>query len=123
MIRVLVLDDVAAIGRAVQQCLREVAVVDPFVDPESAFVALRAGAVYDVLLCDMELGASTGADFERRIRDEFPALVPHLGFMSGGAVTVDAVRFLGAPGRVVIEKPFDLGALRGAISRLLGRDW
>lgn len=123
MIRILVLDDVPAIGRAVRHCLREFAVVDPFVDPDSALNALREGAAYDVLLCDMELGDTTGADFDRRVREEFPALVPCLGFMSGGAVNGDADRFLGVPGRVVVEKPFDVDTLRGAITRLLGRDW
>lgn len=123
MIRVLVIDDVSAIGRAVRTYLRAVADVVPVVHPDEALQLLRAGEQFDVVLCDMELGETTGADFDAVVRAEFPALHPHLGFLSGGAVNREAAAFLDAPGRVTIPKPFEHEELMGGIRRLLGRDW
>ncbi len=121
MIRVFVIDDVPLVGRAARQCLRDAAIVDLFTEGEEALEALRAGAVPDVILCDMFLGETDGADFERALDAEFPALSARLCFMSGGAVDQKSATFLSSPDRVVVEKPFGPASLLEAFTRVRAR--
>lgn len=121
MKRVLVVDDEPRVARSLRRQLAGEIDIHGLSDPHEALQHLRGDDAYDAVLCDMELGGSTGADFEAALRDAMPYLVERLIFISGGAVSAGARRFLTAPGRRRLEKPFELGALVDAINEVAAK--
>ena len=115
--RILVIDDQAAVGRSLKRFFAGEAEIDLDTDPREALARLAVDARYDLLLCDMEMGTMTGVEFEAALRAAHPELVDRLVFISGGPVGEAASAFLFAPGRRWVEKPFDPPRLREMITR------
>jgi PAS domain S-box-containing protein len=112
--RVLVVDDEPLVAKAVARMLQG---HDVTVAGDAAAVLRRvaAGERYDVLVCDLMMPDMSGAELHARLREAAPELARHTLFMTGGAFTADARRFLAETACPHLEKPFDAAALRSAI--------
>lgn len=104
--RVLVVDDEPLIGTTLRILLDEhdVKVVT---SGRAARELIAGGAEFDVVLCDLMLDDVSGMELARWIEETNPAMAERMVFMTGGAFTDDARRFLhGIPSARQLEKPF-----------------
>jgi DNA-binding response OmpR family regulator len=103
--RVLVVDDEPMIGATLRILLRDHDVSVCYGAEEAK--ALLAERPFDVVLLDLGLGASSGADLHRWIAAEHPDLVERVIVMSGGAIEPEDLRFFEAlPPERRLLKPF-----------------
>jgi CheY-like chemotaxis protein len=86
---------------------------------EEALARLDAGETFDAIVCDLVMPGASGMDVHLALRARHPALVRRVAFITGGAFTAAARAFLEQPGVVVLEKPFEGGALCAVVERLL----
>ena len=117
--RILVIDDVAAIGQTIALALAEhdVTVVSRASD---AFTLFASNQSFDVILCDLlmpELGGWAVAD---RLETEWPHLTAALVFMTGGAFTAESREFLERWPQRVLMKPFSVDELRATVTARMG---
>ncbi len=75
-------------------------------------------AGFDVVFCDLMMPEMTGMDLYAKLRDASPAAAAKMVFLTGGAFTEAAQRFLASSEIRTLTKPFDLGELRRAAFRL-----
>jgi len=117
-LRLLVIDDVAAIGRTIAAALSEhrVTVVS---HAREAFTLLAADAAFDVVLCDLLMPELGGRDVLERFKADWPHLVRNVIFMTGGAFTVESREFLERTQQRVLAKPFSIDDLRAAVTALI----
>ena len=71
---------------------------------------------FDVMLCDIMMPELNGMDLLQRVRAEAPELESRFVFMTGGAFSSSARRFLDEITNPVLEKPFDLRALDAVVA-------
>jgi signal transduction histidine kinase len=116
--RILVIDDVAILGRSIARMLREHDVT--FVArADDAFARLAANETFDVVLCDVQMPEIGGRGVFDRHRSEWPHLASKMIFMTGGAFTPESREFLEQSPQTVLTKPFSLDELRAAIRALM----
>ncbi|HSO38760.1 MAG TPA: response regulator [Labilithrix sp.] len=111
--RLMVIDDDAQLLRAIGRLLRAECEVVPLADADAALARLDGGERVDGILCDVNLGRTSGGEFYRTLCDRAPALASRTAFMTGGAASPS--------GREMIAKPFEGGALRDFVRGLLAR--
>jgi PAS domain S-box-containing protein len=114
--RVLVLDDDESINKTIDRVLRGEHEVMLERDPRRALQRLRAGEVFDVVLCDLMMPALSGSDFYETLRAERPDLARRVVFMTGGAISPRAEEFLATVSQPVVSKPFEIDELRRLIT-------
>ncbi len=114
--RVLVIDDDAKVGRAIQRMLGAEHDVETTVRASDALARLVAGDVYDVILCDVMMPEMTGMAFHAEVAKRDPALADAIIFMTGGAFTAAARSFLDEVPNQRVEKPFDRQHLRALVN-------
>jgi CheY-like chemotaxis protein len=112
--RILVIDDVPAIGRVVEVALpqHEVVVVSQASD---AFALFALAETFDVILCDVLMPELGGRDVIERVQRDWPHLASRIVFMTGGAFTAESRAFLGASPQPVLTKPFTIDELQTAV--------
>lgn len=117
---VLVVEDTPSFATMLAQVLSLQHDVVVMTTVEAAKAALTDGTSrFDVVLCDMTLGDGTGVDvYEHALRVR-PDLGPRFVFMTGGAFTPRAIKFLEHTPRPRLEKPFTVTALEIAIQDAL----
>ena len=109
--RVLVIDDEPLVGRSIKRALKGHQV--EVVTGGAAAVALLAGEQhFDVIFCDLMMPNVSGMDVFERVSRTRPEIVSHFVFMTGGAFTARAKRFLEDTENEMLEKPFDLRLVR-----------
>ena len=113
--RVLIVDDEERIGRALEKTLSGHTVRRTTRGLE-ALDWIRAGEHYDIVLCDIMMPELNGMDLLQRVRSEAPELESRFVFMTGGAFSSSARRFLDEITNPVLEKPFDLRALDAVVA-------
>jgi CheY-like chemotaxis protein len=118
-VRVLVIDDDAAVRRAMERTLKghEVTTCE---SATSALALLSAtGPPFDAILCDVRMPGMDGPAFYERLETLRPDLLGRVAFMTGDAGGRGVRDFLASTGRIVIEKPFTTASLE-AVLRVLG---
>ena len=112
--RILVIDDMPAIGRTIADALPEhdVTVVSNAGD---AFIRFASNESFDIILCDLMMPQLGGRDVLERLEAEWPHLAPCLIFMTGGAFTPAARKFLKRARPRMLVKPFSIDQLRTTI--------
>lgn len=113
--RVLIIDDEVAILRALSRILRADHDVVTVERAELALELFEEAQEFDVVICDLLLPTLTGMDLHREVVARFPSYEPHMVFMTGGAVTPEAARFMSEPSRRTLAKPIDAETLRGIV--------
>ncbi len=113
--RILVIDDEPMMARAVQRLLESEHDVVATSNPNSAVEKVRSGERFDVIVCDLMMPALSGMEVYEVIGTIDAEQARRMVFMTGGAFTPKAVKFLESIDNVRIEKPLDRSALRAAI--------
>lgn len=115
--RVLAIDDEPLVGRSIQRALRDhdVEVVSSGAD---AIARLRRADAHelDVVFCDLMMPGVSGMEVYETVQRERPDIAELFVFMTGGAFTLRARRFLDAMSQELLEKPFDLTRMRALVA-------
>ena len=102
----LVIDDEPDLCEAIQEAIAPFHDVVTATSAHRALELLRAGQLFDLILCDVRMPSMTGIDFRASLGSESPAQATHVVLMSGGGSTH-------RPGdppmpKLVLEKPFEI---------------
>ncbi len=81
---------------------------------------LERDSGFDVILCDLQMPEMSGMELHAAVRSRMPALSERFVFVTGGAFSSDARRFLEESVAAVIQKPFRLEDLMALIERTAG---
>ncbi|HTO96394.1 MAG TPA: ATP-binding protein [Myxococcales bacterium] len=106
--RVLLVDDEAHLGLTLKVGLRDEAEVVPVRSGREAIRTLLADDGFDLVLCDLMMPDLTGMDVFEQVGAERPSLRDRFVFMTGGAVTERARKFLEQVPTQRLDKPFRL---------------
>ncbi|MFT3695633.1 MAG: PAS domain S-box protein [Kofleriaceae bacterium] len=117
--RVLVIDDEAAVGRALRMLLAPDNDVTVAATVHEALDLLIGGTPFDAILCDLMMPDISGVELYGRLVETAPWCVSKIVFMTGGAFTQQARDFLANLGRPYLDKPFTESQLRAAIDRVM----
>jgi signal transduction histidine kinase/CheY-like chemotaxis protein len=115
--RVLAVDDEPLLLKAYRRMLSDVHLVDTALGGVEALRALEEDADYEVILCDLQMPELSGMAFHEAVRRRWPALADRFVFVTGGAFSPDAKRFLEETVCAVIQKPFRVEDLLALIER------
>ncbi|HVO17715.1 MAG TPA: ATP-binding protein [Anaeromyxobacter sp.] len=111
--RLLLVDDEEIVLSSVRRLLEARYRVEVASGVDQALARLDAEP-FDLVLCDVMMPAGGGERFYQTLLGRRPSLARRVVFMTGGAVTEGARRFLGAQPQPVLDKPLDLGELARA---------
>jgi signal transduction histidine kinase/CheY-like chemotaxis protein len=117
--RVLVIDDEPMMARAVQRLLDSEHDVVATSDPLAAVEQVRAGVRYDAILCDLMMPSMSGMEVYEAIARVESEQARRMVFMTGGAFTPSAARFLENIQNPRIEKPLEHATLRAILRKHL----
>ncbi len=117
-LRVLVVDDEPALGRAVQSLLSREHEVAMTTNGAEGFERIASVDPPDVVLCDLMMPEMTGAELHARVLREYPALARRFVFMTGGAITSETRAFLTTIAQPCLQKPFSPSELREVLLRV-----
>lgn len=113
--RILVVDDEPAIGRAIRWLLEDLHEVEVVMSGQAALDRLLGDGVYDVILCDLMMSGLSGVDVYERVARAKAGLERRIVFMTGGAVNERNSAFLADVPNTRLDKPFDAFALESAL--------
>lgn len=117
--RVLIIDDNAMVGRALERALRGRG-VEVLADPEQALERLlHEGERYGAIVCDLAMPVLSGPELYERAVAERPELEGRFLFITGGTPHGDAHAFMESQRKRVFVKPLDMRSLTAAIDALL----
>jgi CheY-like chemotaxis protein len=117
---VLVVDDEPALGTAIRRSLTSEYDVSVVVDPIVALARIRAGERFAVILCDLYMPQMNGVEFCAAVVEIAPELRDAVVFMSGDAPSASAAVLKAEWANAVIEKPFEIRALRELVRDRVG---
>lgn len=115
--RVLVVDDDPGVGRALRLMLEEEHEVQTVVRPREALQELLSDSGYDLIFCDLMMPELSGMDIYQVLRFNRPGYESRIVFMTAGAFTPAARRFLAQVPNQRIEKPFNLRSLQRLVQK------
>ncbi|MEW5742099.1 MAG: ATP-binding protein [Myxococcota bacterium] len=113
-LRVLMVDDEPMVLKALGRILRQHEVTQALCVAD-ALARLDAGESYDVVLCDLMMPERSGMDLYEDLRERAPALLDRVIFLTGGAFTERAERFLKTVPNKQLCKPVDAALLRQVV--------
>jgi CheY-like chemotaxis protein len=111
-----VVEDEPLVGRAIARMLEAHHEVRVATTAADAFRRLEAGERFHLVLCDLMLPDTTGMELFERLGRTVPRVLPRVTFMTGGAFTEDAQRFLETRQVPSLLKPLDAAVLLGRIA-------
>ena len=119
---VLVIEDESALGRVLSRLLapHKVTAVTRASD---ALARIRAGEMYQLILCDLMMPEMTGMEFHHELMKTDRVLADKVIFMSGGAFTAAARTFLESIPNQRVEKPLDTARLRQLVQQVAAADF
>ena len=115
--RVLAVDDEALLLKAYRRMLGEAHELTTALGGTEALRILGRDVAFDVVLCDLQMPEVSGMELYAAVRERFPALADRFVFVTGGAFSSDARKFLEDSVAVVIQKPFRLEDMLSLIDR------
>jgi len=122
-VRILVIDDEPLVARFLVRGLQTSNFeVTHASDPEAG-VALALAQAFELIVCDLMMPALNGWEVHARLAEADPGLAMRMLFVTGGAFSPAAARFLAEiPPEYVLEKPFRARDLVARIQSLLQRE-
>lgn len=118
--RLLVIDDEVRLGKAIAHELSLEHDAEVVTSGEEALARFRRGERFDVILCDLFMPAMPGIAVYEELRRIAPCQASRVIFLTGGAFTSGARKFLAEIPNRTLEKPFDMDQLRGIVREVLG---
>ena len=116
--RILVLDDEALVRRSIARILAREHDVTALGSGAEALARLEGGERFDAILCDLMMPDLDGMAVYQAILDRWPEQVRRLAFITGGAFSDRAERFLAEHPVRVLDKPVDGQSLRRLVAEL-----
>ncbi|HYO52831.1 response regulator [Archangium sp.] len=116
--RVLVLDDEAFVGRAIQRLLHAHCEVLVLVQGPEALAQVASGRRFDAILCDLMMPEMSGPRFYEELSRLAPEQAQRVIFMTGGAFTEQSRAFLTSTGLPCIDKPIEPQRLRALLAAM-----
>jgi CheY-like chemotaxis protein len=121
--RILVVDDEPMMCHSVRRILARDHDVETTTSGSDALARVARGERYDVILCDLMMPVLGGADVYDELRKSAPEQAAKMVFMTGGAFTPRAQRFLDEVPNARVEKPLQTSELRALVhAQLLSLD-
>lgn len=117
--RILLVDDEVVVAGALQRLLSHEHDVTLVTGGRDALDQLRAGARFDVILCDLVMPGVSGIELHAELRRIAPDQADRIIFLTGGAFSGRFQQFLDSIANCWFEKPCNLQELRAAIRRAL----
>jgi CheY-like chemotaxis protein len=117
--QVLVVDDDAGVIEALRVMLEDEHDVTCMTSGREALRLLLRGERFDVVFCDLMMPEVSGMDLFEALRLNRPGQESSLVFMTGGAFTREADRFLARVPNPRIDKPFDMRSLSKILRRMV----
>jgi signal transduction histidine kinase/ActR/RegA family two-component response regulator len=121
--RVLAVDDEALLLKAYRRMLGDAHELTSALGGHEALRLLERDAGFEVIICDLQMPEMSGMEVYAAVRERFPALADRFVFVTGGAFSSDARKFLDEAVATVIQKPFrveDMLALLDRTARAAG---
>jgi len=118
--RFLVVDDEVAILKIYPRYLGKTQCV-ACASGREALELFRRGERFDVILCDLMMPQTSGIDVYEELVRTVPDQAARMIFVTGGAFTDRARRFLGDLNNPTLDKPFDSAHLFEAMTRVLSK--
>jgi len=115
--RLLAVDDEALLLKAYRRMLGEAHELTTALGGTEALRILERDVAFDVVLCDLQMPEISGMELYAAVRERFPSLADRFVFVTGGAFSSDARKFLEDSVAVVIQKPFRLEDMLSLIDR------
>jgi PAS domain S-box-containing protein len=119
--KVLVIDDEPMIGVMIRRLLAAHCDVLPVTHAREALRRIAAQERFDAILCDLMMPRMSGIEFYTELSTLSPEMAKRTGFLTGGAVTLQARRFVQDHADVTLEKPVEIGKLRAFVQMLARR--
>lgn len=119
--QVLVVDDDPGVGRALRLMLEDEHEVKCLTNPREALRELLSNAKYDLIFCDLMMPELSGMDIYQVLRFNRPGYEAKIVFITGGAFTPAARKFLDQVPNQRLEKPFNLRSLQRLVLRSICR--
>jgi PAS domain S-box-containing protein len=117
--RILVVDDEPLVIRTVKRILSKEHDLVVTVAATEALALCASGEKFDLILCDLMMPEMTGMDLHRELSLVAPEQADRMIFVTGGAFTEKARRFLSETPKEHLEKPFASANLRAIVQRYL----
>jgi ligand-binding sensor domain-containing protein/signal transduction histidine kinase len=117
--RLLIIDDEPMLTAALSRMLSPEHEVEAFTSARVALERLRSGERYSLILCDLMMPDMTGMELHETLVRELPSQAECMVFITGGAFTEAARRFLESTSRPCLDKPFEPERLRARVRELL----
>jgi CheY-like chemotaxis protein/anti-sigma regulatory factor (Ser/Thr protein kinase) len=117
--RVLVIDDEDSLVQAIKRYLSQDHDVEGVTSARVAIEKLAGGQRYDAIVCDLMMPQVTGMDVYAAVVKIDPDIAERIIFVTGGAFTDSARKFLDSTPNQHIEKPFDLKTLRNLVNDII----
>jgi signal transduction histidine kinase len=117
--RILVVDDEKMLGTTIQRTLGGEHEVIAVTTAREAFGLLQGETHFDLVLCDLMMPQMTGMELYAELHKLAPDQTKKFVFMTGGAFTEDARRFLAQISNPSIEKPLRASKLRSFVRSLI----
>jgi CheY-like chemotaxis protein len=117
--RLLLVDDEAALGRAITVMLAPDTQVVAVTRGADALSRIERGERFDAMLCDLMMPDISGIELYERLLTVAPQLAERVVFMTGGAFTDHAHEFLLRLDRPHLSKPFTEEQLRALVTRAM----
>jgi signal transduction histidine kinase len=117
--RILVVDDEKMLCVTIQRILSGEHEVTAVTTAREAYRLLSGEAQFDVILCDLMMPEMSGVDLHTALLERSPDQAKKFVFMTGGAFTETARRFLAQVSNPSIEKPLKASKLRSLVRSLV----
>jgi len=119
--RVLVVDDDAAVGAAIQRSFRGRHETKVVTSAAAALALIERGQEFDVILCDVTMPNMNGPQFLAALEKTRPDLASRLALMTGGLSNHPSQQGLRDGMRnPLVDKPFELSTLLALVDKLAG---
>lgn len=117
--RVLIVDDEPLILRSVSRLLQDQHDVVLAANGKEALARIRNDGPFDLVVCDLMMPAMTGMELHTEIARTDPDVASRFVFLTGGAFTEEARRFLASVDNPTLDKPVQSNLLRSVLSGVL----
>lgn len=118
--RVLAIDDEALLLKAFQRMLVSHHDIETKLGAREALRRFSEDRDFDVVLCDLQMPDMSGVELYQAVKQQWPDLAERFIFITGGAFSPEARRFLEEADIACINKPFQLRELLELIEARVG---
>jgi signal transduction histidine kinase/two-component SAPR family response regulator len=118
--RVLAIDDEALLLKAFQRMLVCHHDIETKLGAREALRCFGQDREFDVVLCDLQMPDMSGVELYQAVKQQWPELAQRFIFITGGAFSAEARRFLEDADIACINKPFQLRELLELIEARVG---